>query len=44
MCLEGYSPKLPSNFGIFDGSFDDIMGYEGLLKIGSFINHEKYDK
>jgi len=41
MCVEGSSPGLPSNFRMYDGSFEGIIGHEGSWAIRSFFKHDK---
>ena len=36
--LVGYSPDLPSNLGMFEGSLVGILGHVGSCKIGSFMS------
>ena len=38
------SPCFPSNFGMFDGNFTGMGGHEGLCRMGSLINLDKYGK
>jgi hypothetical protein len=44
MCVEGSSPKFPSNFGLSEGSFLGIFDHEGLWPIGSSFNHDRSRK
>jgi hypothetical protein len=44
MCVEGSSPRFPSNFGIYDGKLIGIFYHDGSWDIGSFFNCDKYGK
>ena len=38
------SPRLPSNFGIYEGSFVGITGHMGSFRSGSLISWFKYGR